>query len=345
MISVIIPVYNGVDQGLAECLESVSTQSNKDIEVIAVDDASTDGSVKVISSFTSKIKLKLLGNEKNMGLAFSLNRAISNSEGEYILIIHQDCEIIGPRVLEDSESFMNKNQDVGVLVGTHIYSFNEMNVYQKFSEFRLNHLAFLYETNGFVSITENKCDLIRRSALEKIGKFDTDFRAAGEDFMFSYSALKAGIRIFRGNLLRYRDFMRGESTFHGVMKREYKYGVHVPLVIRKTHIFDQSNKENNSSFEAPKFKNRKLALIAAASILIFTILSISTGLYYVFLPIFIFLGYRGGDLYFSLKKVNRKIPDLKLRFGPSFILTILSDVVYSAGFIGGILRMLVTNRV
>ncbi len=342
MISVIIPVYNGVDQGLAKCLESVSTQSNKDIEVITVDDASTDGSIKVISSFASKINLKLLRNEENMGLAFSLNRAISNSGGEYILIIHQDCEINGPRVLEDSESFMNQHQEVGVLVGTQAYSFEKMNCYQKFSEFRMNHLALYYEPNGFVNLTENKCDLIRRSALEKIGKFDAEFKNAGEDFMFSYNASKAGVQIFKGDLLRYRDFMKGESTFNGVMRREYKYGVHAPLVIRKTRIFDQSNRENNSEFEAPKLKNRKLALITAASILIFTISSITTGLYYVFLFTFIFLGYRGGDLYISLEKVNKKIPDLKLKFMYSFILTILSDIAYSAGFIVGILRMILS---
>lgn len=299
----------------------------------------------MVSDFASKIKLKLLRNEKNMGLAFSLNKAINNSEGEIILIIHQDCEIFDPQTLEDSESFLNQNQDVGVLVGTQVYSFNEMNVYQKFSEFRLNHLSFLYKTNDFVRLTENKCDLIRRSALEKIGKFDTSFRTAGEDFMFSYRALKAGIRIFKGNVLRYSDFMKGERTFHGVMKREFKYGVHVPIVIRKTYMFDGELKENNSSFEASKVRNRELALITAASILIFTVSSIATGLYYVFLPTFIFLGYRGADLYFSLKKVNKKIPDLKLSFVPSFILTISSDIVYSAGFIAGILKMLVTNSV
>ena len=142
MITVVIPVYNGINQGLKECLESLFSQSKKDIEIIAVDDASKDDSAKVISDFTSKIKIKLLRNEENMGLAFSLNKAIDNSEGEYILIIHQDCEISGPHILEDSEFFMNQNKDVGVLVGTQVYSFDKMNIYQKFSEFRLNHLDF-----------------------------------------------------------------------------------------------------------------------------------------------------------------------------------------------------------
>lgn len=342
MITVVIPVYNGVNQGLTECLESLFSQSKKDIEVIAVDDASKDDSSKVISGFTSKIKLKLLRNEENMGLAFSLNKAIDNSEGEYILIIHQDCEISGSHILEDSEFFMNQNKDVGVLVGTQVYSFDKMNIYQKFSEFRLNHLELHYEANGFVRMTENKCDLIRRSALEKIGKFDTDFRTAGEDFMFSHNASKAGVLIFKGDVLRYYDFMRGESTFLGVMKREFKYGVHAPLIIQKTLMFDRKLERNNSSFKAPKVKNRELSLITTASILIFTVSSIATRLYYVFLPAFIFLGYRAEDLYFSLKETNKKMPDLKLSFVPSFILTILSDIFYSAGFIVGILRIIVS---
>jgi glycosyltransferase involved in cell wall biosynthesis len=345
LITVIIPIYNGVDQGLTKCLESLSSQSKKDTEVIAVDDASTDDSSKVISDFTSKINLKLLRNEENMGLAFSLNRAISNSEGEYVLIIHQDCELSGTSVLEDSELFMNQNQDVGVLVGNQIYFFSEMNIYQKFSEFRLNHLALSFEVNSFISLTENKCDLIRRNALEKIGKFDSDFRTAGEDHMFSYRALKTGVRIFKGNVLRFRDFLRGESTFYGVMRREFKYGVHVTIEIRKIRKFALGLGKNNSSFEGPKVKNRELALITAFSIMVFAIASIATRSYYVFFPTLVFFGYRGVDLYFLLKKVNLKIPDLKLSFLHSFILTILSDFVYSAGFVTGTLKMLVTSSV
>ena len=80
MITVIVPTYNGINQGLTECLDSISSQTKKDIEVIVVDDASTDESINVVSDFASKIKLKLLRNEKNMGLAFSLNKAINNTK-------------------------------------------------------------------------------------------------------------------------------------------------------------------------------------------------------------------------------------------------------------------------
>ena len=71
-ISVIIPVYNA-EKYLNKTLESILKQSLKDIEVICVDDGSTDGSVEIIQSFIKKVQRKLLSRKRN-----SLQKRLSN---------------------------------------------------------------------------------------------------------------------------------------------------------------------------------------------------------------------------------------------------------------------------
>ena len=88
-VSVIIPVYN-VEIFLEECLDSVVNQTLKDIEIICVNDGSTDNSLAILESFSeSDDRIKIFSQE-NMGVAASRNRGIKLSQGEYIYFIDSE---------------------------------------------------------------------------------------------------------------------------------------------------------------------------------------------------------------------------------------------------------------
>lgn len=90
LVSIIISVYNG-EKWLANCLQSALDQTVSDIEIIAVDDCSTDGSLGILRSFAEKDKrLKIFMNEKNSGQAITTNKGIENSTGEWIAFL--DCD-------------------------------------------------------------------------------------------------------------------------------------------------------------------------------------------------------------------------------------------------------------
>lgn len=90
LVSFIVPVYNA-EKYLADCLQSALDQSVADIEVIAVDDGSTDGSLAVLRAFADKDpRLKLLVNEKNCGQAVTRNRGIDSSTGRWLAFIDAD---------------------------------------------------------------------------------------------------------------------------------------------------------------------------------------------------------------------------------------------------------------
>lgn len=89
LVSVIIPVYN-VEKYLRECLDSVVNQTLKDIEIICVNDGSTDSSLKILEEYASKdSRIKIISRE-NKGYGFSVNEGIDSSHGRYIGIVEPD---------------------------------------------------------------------------------------------------------------------------------------------------------------------------------------------------------------------------------------------------------------
>lgn len=98
-VSVIIPVYN-VEQYLRECLDSVIGQTMTEIEIICIEDRSTDGSWEILQEYANKEpRMILLRNEKNCGLGYTRNRGIEIARGEYIQFVDSDDYIV-PDALE-----------------------------------------------------------------------------------------------------------------------------------------------------------------------------------------------------------------------------------------------------
>ena len=93
ILSVIIPVYN-VAPYLKRCLDSVVNQTLKDIEIILVDDCSTDGSLEILKEYVSKDeRIKLIILEQNHGAAVSRNKGLEAAKGEYIGFVDSDDKI------------------------------------------------------------------------------------------------------------------------------------------------------------------------------------------------------------------------------------------------------------
>ena len=88
-VSVVMPVYN-VEEYLKECLDSVTKQSLKEIEIICVDDGSTDGSLEILKEYASKDKRITLCEQSHIGSGKCRNIALSLVKGEYIGFVDPD---------------------------------------------------------------------------------------------------------------------------------------------------------------------------------------------------------------------------------------------------------------
>lgn len=90
MLSVIVPVYNSAEN-LETCLLSLVNQTTKDIEIIVIDDASTDNSKEIIERFANKYKnVKAYYNNKNLGAGRTRNIGLSLATGKYIGFVDSD---------------------------------------------------------------------------------------------------------------------------------------------------------------------------------------------------------------------------------------------------------------
>ncbi len=125
-VSVIIPVYNAQDY-LKRCLDSVVNQTLKDIEIICVNDCSTDNSINILNEYAQKYSnLKIIDCKVNGGESIARNIGLDNVTGEYIAFVDNDDEID----LDFYEKLYNKaietNTDI-VKGDVHIINYNREN--------------------------------------------------------------------------------------------------------------------------------------------------------------------------------------------------------------------------
>ena len=110
MVSVIVPIYN-VEEYLEECLESIRNQTYTNIEVILVNDGSTDGSREICESYCEKdIRFRLI-NQENQGQSVARNRGVKESVGQYIMFVDSD-DVVNTDVLEVLLPYMKTDVDI-----------------------------------------------------------------------------------------------------------------------------------------------------------------------------------------------------------------------------------------
>lgn len=88
-VSIITPTYN-VEMYLVECMESVIHQTLKDIEIICINDGSTDGSLEILKSYAQKDDRIVLVDKENGGYGIAMNIGLEKATGEYIGIVEPD---------------------------------------------------------------------------------------------------------------------------------------------------------------------------------------------------------------------------------------------------------------
>lgn len=97
-VSVLVPIYN-VEDYLGECLDSLVGQTLKDIEIICINDGSTDGSLEIIKKYALKDERIKIVDKKNTGYGDSMNKGLKMATGEYVGIVESD-DFIEPDAFE-----------------------------------------------------------------------------------------------------------------------------------------------------------------------------------------------------------------------------------------------------
>ena len=105
-ISVIIPAYNAIDY-LDEAISSVINQSFRDLEIICVDDGSTDNTLELLQSYASKDSRIQVYHQENQGPGGAINTGISKAKGKYIYVLDSD-DVLDLYALEELYNIMEE---------------------------------------------------------------------------------------------------------------------------------------------------------------------------------------------------------------------------------------------
>ncbi len=196
-VSILVGVYNEQDY-LRKSLESILNQIYSNLELIIVDDGSTDNSVDIIQEYDDD-RITLIQNSENRGLTASLNHALSEATGKFVA--RQDADDISePDRLERQVQFLEKHEDVAV-VGTGAYLIDgEGQVIDrripkcdpKFDDFmEKGHLI-----HGSI--------MARRSILESVGGYNEFFRYGQDQELWLRLAQEYSIANIPAPLYRHR---------------------------------------------------------------------------------------------------------------------------------------------
>jgi len=174
-VSVILPFYNN-EKTIVKSLQSITNQTYKKIEIILIDDGSTDKSNYLIKKKFKKKNIKIFKNKKNQGLPYSLNKAIKKTNSN--LIFRMDADDISQKDrISKQVSFMNKNPKVDLL-GTNAYYFDDFGIYKK-TNLKLKNEDIkktLYFKNEFI----HSSVVFRKSFFMKYGGYNI-FLRRGQD--------------------------------------------------------------------------------------------------------------------------------------------------------------------
>lgn len=89
LVSVVVPVYN-LEKYIENCLKSIVAQTYKNLEILCIDDGSTDGSADIIKSMAENdLRIKYVYQE-NAGVSAARNRGMNEATGEYLMFVDGD---------------------------------------------------------------------------------------------------------------------------------------------------------------------------------------------------------------------------------------------------------------
>lgn len=207
-VTIGIPVYN-IELYLEKCLDSIVNQTYKNIEMILVDDGSTDGSRDICDQFAAKDSRIRVIHVKNGGVSRARNIAIENAQGEYMAFVDGD-DYIEPDMIECLIKLMNPESDLticGVFQNNSPFT-KKINEDEKLTRHRAAYYMLDAERfGGYVCNKLYKLNILK----EKNIRFRTDIHMC-EDTVFNVEYLEYARGVSFTNSYKYHYVVRENSA-------------------------------------------------------------------------------------------------------------------------------------
>jgi len=172
LVSVVIPTYNRADK-IKDSIDSVLNQTYENLEVIVVDDGSTDNTEEVINSYDDT-RLRYIRFDENKGANVARNTGIKKAKGEFIALQDSD-DIWDPEKIEKQfEAYQNTPDDYKVIYSVvcgHLTNGGKIHVPEKWARPREGNIHHTLRKGSFVPMVSI---FTKKSCIENVGYFDED---------------------------------------------------------------------------------------------------------------------------------------------------------------------------
>lgn len=211
-VSAVIPNYNYA-QYIGEAVESALHQTYENIEVIVVDDGSSDDSLKVLSAFGNRI---MVISQKNAGVATARNNGVKASTGEYVAFLDADDVWLPEKIEQQVACFLAKPELGLVHVGVQDISADgrDLDVHADGMQGRVSHELLLFDRP--VILGGGSGIMVRRKIFDEVGGFDMRLSTSADWDLFYQISSRYEVGFVSDVLLRYR--FHG-SNMHGNIDR------------------------------------------------------------------------------------------------------------------------------
>lgn len=225
LVSIVVPVFNG-ERFLRECLDSIVNQTYRNIEVIVMDDASTDSTPAIVASYGDRVTgFRQASNKGQFG---NVNDGIELALGKYTAIYHAD-DVYDPKIVEREVEFLEEHVEAGAVFCYDIFINAEGQEYNRLTipeEFRTRS-CFDYDAilNGILKYKNRFLPtpgaMVRSSIYKEMGGFrGNEFQIASDLEMWLRIARKHQLGIIHEYLFSYRHGHENSSQAYYRVRTE-----------------------------------------------------------------------------------------------------------------------------
>lgn len=236
MISIVIPTYNA-SGFIPNLMDSIFKQAVEDMEVIIVDDCSTDNTVELAGKYPARVIVM----EQNGGPAKARNRGVAEAKGEIIFFLDSDVLVLDGTVREVKEYFENEHAANCVIGVCATEPLNKGFVPKYMAMFEYIHLLDARGVN--LSVFAPRCGAIKKELFQRAGGYDESYKGADvEDFELARRINKLDRIALNPKMLVRHQFVNNlEEALKNYFKRAVMW----------IHLFMKDRKFDNAGPTAP----------------------------------------------------------------------------------------------
>ena len=228
LVSIVVPVFEG-ESYLRESLESILAQTHRTLEVIVMDDASSDSSAAIAAELAERdARVRLQIQTANVGQFANVNAGLALARGEFVGVYHAD-DVYDPAIVAREVAYLRAHPDAAAVFTLVVFIDADGNEFGRLDrippeiasaellDYPLVLNAVLRHTSSFLPTPSA---LVRRKVYEEVGPFRLDYGLRGDLDMWLRIARSHPLGLIREQLMRYRVGTHNESRRYAYLRTE-----------------------------------------------------------------------------------------------------------------------------